>query len=399
MFTEFFYYLRACGLKISLNEWMSLLEAMRLGLHDSSLTGFYDLSRMILIKSESDFDRFDRAFLEFFKDVKSFEELPQELLDWLRTPIAPRDYDRAAVDRRFAGLDLETIRKMLEERLREQHERHDGGSKWVGTGGTSPFGNSGYAPTGIRVGGQSRHRNAVQVAASRQFRDFRRDVTLDIRQFQMAFRRLRQLSNRTDGPKDELQLDKTIRATCENAGHLKLEFDRPRINEVRLLLLFDTGGSMWPYTQLCSQLFRAAHQSNHFKELRTYYFHNCPYEVLYENERYWSGEGISTDRLVRELSPQWKVIFVGDGAMAVSELLDRGGCVDYYHYNDKPGIEWIRRFTAKFPHLVWLNPIPESSWPYAHGRTTIQLLRGEVEMFPLSLDGLDGALRKLMVKR
>lgn len=399
MFIDFFYYLRSCGLKVSLNEWMSLVEAMHRGLHDSSLTGFYYLARMILVKSESDFDRFDRAFLEYFKNVKSIEELPQELLDWLSTPITPRDYDKAEVDRRFAGLDLAEIRRMLEERLREQTERHDGGSKWVGTGGTSPFGNSGYAPTGVRVGGESRHRNAVQVAAQRQYQDFRKDTTLNIRQFQMAFRRLRQLSNRAEGPKDELQLDKTIQATCENAGHLKLEFDRPRTNELKLLLLFDSGGSMWPHTQLCSQLFRAAHQSNHFKALKTYYFHNCPYETLSFGADYWRGEGVDTEKLIANLSPDWRVIFVGDGAMALSELTDKGGCIDYYHYNQQPGIHYIRQFAKRFPHLVWLNPIPENNWPYTHGRASIQLLRQEVDMYPLSLDGLDAALKRLMVNR
>ena len=399
MFTDFFYYLRACGLKVSLNEWMNLLEAMRLGLHDSSLTGFYHLARMLLVKSEADFDRFDRAFLEFFRDVRSFDQLPQELLDWLSTPIRQRDYNKDEVDRRFAGLDLAAIRKMLEQRLREQHERHDGGSKWVGTGGTSPFGNSGYAPTGVRVGGESHHRNAVQVAAERQFRDFRKDAALDARQFQMAFRRLRQLSSRTEGPKSELQLEESIRATCENAGHLKLEFDRPRTNQVRILLLFDSGGSMWPYTQLCGQLFRAVHQSSHFKELRTYYFHNCPYETLSLSPDYWRGESVSTEKVLAGLSPEWKVLFVGDGAMALSELTEPGGSVDYYHYNPEPGIVWLRRFADQFPHLVWLNPISKGQWDYIHGRSSIRLIRETVKMFPLSLEGLDAALRHLMASR
>ncbi len=398
MFTEFFYFLRARGLDVSLNEWMSLLEAMRLGLHDSSLTGFYYLSRMLLVKSEADFDRFDRAFLEYFKDIQSYDELPKELLDWLNTPIPTRDYDKETVDRRFAGLDLAAIRAMLEQRLKEQHERHDGGSKWVGTGGTSPFGNSGYAPTGVRIGGESRHRNAVQVAAERQFRDFRKDAALDARQFQMAFRRLRQLSSRTEGPKDELQLEDSIQATCENAGHLKLVFDRARRNQIKLLLLFDSGGSMWPYTQLCGQLFRAAHQSSRFKELRTYYFHNCPYETLSLGADYWRGEGMDTEKLLESLNPQWKVIFVGDGAMALSELTEKGGSIDYYHYNPVPGIEWVQRFARRFPYLAWLNPIPEEEWAYVHGRSSIRLLRETVPMFPLSLDGLDRALKRLMAR-
>jgi len=395
VFTEFFYFLRSQGLDVSLGEWMSLLEAMRQGLHDSSLTGFYYPSRMLLVKSEADFDRFDQAFLAFFKDVETFEELPRELLDWLSTPIPARDYDKEAVDRRFAGLDLAAIRELLERRLQEQHERHDGGSKWVGTGGTSPFGNSGYAPTGVRIGGESRHRNAVQVAAARQFQDFRKDAALDARQFQMAFRRLRQLSSRTEGPRDELQLDESIHATCENAGHLKLVFDRARRNQIKLLLLFDSGASMWPHTQLCGQLFRAANQSSRFKELRTYYFHNCPYETLSVGPDYWRSGDVSTEKLLDSLNPQWKVIFVGDAAMALSELTERGGCIDYYHYNSEPGIDWVRRFTRRFPWLVWLNPTAEEYWQY---RASTRLLKETVPMFPLSLDGLDRALKRLMAR-
>lgn len=399
MFTEFFYYLRSCGLKVSLNEWMSLVEAMGLGLHDSSLTGFYHLSRMLLVKSEADFDRFDRAFLEFFKDVERIEALPQELLDWLAQPIEQRPYDKAEVDRRFAGLDLAEIRRRLEERLREQDERHDGGSKWVGTGGTSLFGHSGYAPTGVRVGGESHRRSAVQVAAERRYQDFRKDATLDVRQFQMAFRRLRQLSSRQEGPKDQLLLDESIHATCENAGHLRLEFGRPRKNEIRVALLFDAGGSMWPHSQLCSQLFRAANQSSRFKELRTYYFHNCVYDSLSLSANYWNGESVPTEQVLRELGPEWKVIFVGDGAMAPSELLEAGGCIDYYTYNARPGIEWLRLFTARYAHLVWLNPLPEETWAYTYGARTIQLLRQEAPMFPLTLEGLDGGLKRLMARR
>jgi len=399
MFTNFYYYLRANGLKVSPDEWMCLIEAMQLGLHDSSLTGFYELARMILVKSESDFDRFDQAFLEFFKDVKSFETLPQEILDWLAEAKAQREYDKDEVDQKFAGLNLDEIRKMLEERMKEQTEQHDGGSYWIGTGGTSMFGHSGYSPTGIRIGGESKNRHAVQVASERHYQDFRRDATLDVRQFQMAFRRLRQLTSRTEGPKDELQLDETIQATCENGGRLKLEFDRPRSNEIRLLLLFDSGGSMWPYSQLCSRLFRAAHQSNHFKELRTYYFHNCFYDLLHTTPDCWYQQSVPTESVLNNLSQEWKVIIVGDGAMAPSELLDRGGCLDYYRYNREPGLAWIRRLREKAPHLVWLNPIPQEYWPYTHGSWTIQLLQKEVPMYALSLDGLDASLKKLMAAR
>lgn len=399
MFTNFFYFLRANGLQVSVNQWMGLLEALKLGLHGSSLTDFYHLCRCTLVKSESEFDNFDRAFFTFFKGIKSFESLPKEFLDWLNSPQAQREYDKAQVDAKFAGMDLDEIRKMLEERLQDQHERHDGGNHWVGTGGTSLFGRDGYNPNGIRIGGESRHQSAVQIAAERNYKDFREDATLDVRQFQMAFRRLRQLSSRNEGPKDELQLERSIQATCDNGGYLKLEFDRPRSNDVRLLLLFDSGGSMWRYAQMCGQLFSAVHQSNHFKELRTYYFHNCWYDCLHTTHVCWYEQSVPTEFVLNNLSSEWKVIVVGDGAMAPSELTSVGGSLDYYTYNAQPGLHWIRRFTGKYPHMVWLNPLEESSWSRTRGARSIELLRQEVEMFPLSLDGLDRALKRLMVAK
>jgi uncharacterized protein with von Willebrand factor type A (vWA) domain len=399
VFTDFFYFLRSHGLKISISEWLTFVEALEKGLHGSSLTGFYELARMILIKSESDFDRFDQAFLEFFQGIQSYEQLPQEIMDWLSDAKKQRAFDKAAVDSLFSGLDLKEIRRMLEERIKEQDVRHDGGNYWIGTGGTSLFGHSGYNPTGIRIGGAGRNRSAIQVASRREFQDFRRDTTLSIRQFQMAFRRLRQLNSQGEGPKDELQLEKTVRSTCENAGHLKLEFDRPRNNNVRLLLLFDSGGSMWPYAQLCGRLFHAAHQSNHFKMLRIFYFHNCIYERLFTTPGCLYGDSLPTESLLNALSPEWKVIFVGDGAMALSELTEKGGSIDYYHYNEQPGLYWIRRFTSRYPHLVWLNPLSEKSWPLVYGSWSIRLLQKELPMFPLTLDGLDAGLKRLMAAR
>lgn len=397
MFTSFFYYLRDAGLQVSLGQWMGFLEGLKLGLHDATLTGFYHLCRCTLVKSEAEFDQFDRAFFTYFKGLKVFEQLPQEFLDWLNSPQGQRDYDKAAVDEKFAGMDLEEIRRMMEERLNDQHERHDGGNHWIGTGGTSLYGRDGYNPNGIRIGGEGRHQSAVQIAAERNYKDFREDTTLDLRQFQMAFRRLRQLSSRNEGPKDELQLEKSIQATCDNGGYLKLEFDRPRTNDVKLLLLFDSGGSMWRYAQLCNQLFAAAHQSSHFKQLRTYYFHNCWYETLHTTPQCWYEESVPIDYVLGNLSSDWKVIVVGDGAMAPSELLSPGGSLDYYRYNKETGIDCVSRFARKYPHMVWLNPLSEEVWSYTRGARSISILRQEVEMFPLSLEGLDRALKRLMV--
>lgn len=400
MFTGFFYALRQRGLDVSLNEWLTLLEALELGLHGSQLTGFYELARCILARSEADFDRFDLAFAEYFHDVESVRELPDEFLSWLAKAIRQREFDKDEVDARFGGgLKLEELKRMLAERLTEQTERHDGGSKWVGTGGTSPFGHGGYNPAGIRIGGPGRHRSAVQVAAERDYRDFRQDAALELRQFQMAFRRLRNLTVKGDGPKDQLLLDETVQATCDSGGFLKLQFDRPRKNDVRLLVLFDSGGSMWPYSRLCSRLFHAAHESSHFKELKTFYFHNCVYDDLFTTPECWYRESEDTAGVLRGLNASWKILFVGDGAMAPEELLSRGGCLDYYRANEEPGMVWLRRFAAKSAHIVWLNPLPQERWDYTRGNHTIRLIRDEIPMFPLSIDGLDAALHHLMAPR
>ncbi|MDN0031947.1 VWA domain-containing protein [Oscillibacter valericigenes] len=400
MFTGFFYGLRRYGLDVSLNEWLTLMEALTLGLHGSQLTDFYYLARCILVKSEADFDRFDLAFAEYFRDVASVQELPDEFLEWLAKAAPQRDFDRDEVDARFGGgLDLEELKKMLVQRLSEQTERHDGGGKWVGTGGTSPFGHGGYNPAGIRIGGPGRQKSAVQVAAERDYRDFRQDAALELRQFQMAFRRLRNLTVKGDGPKDELQLDETIQATCDNGGFLKLAFDRPRKNDVRLLVLFDSGGSMWSYSHLCSRLFHAVHEASHFKELKTFYFHNCVYDDLFTTPECWYQDSADTKGVLQGLNSSWKILFVGDGAMAPSELLSRGGCLDYYRSNSDPGLAWLRRFAAKSAHVAWLNPIPQERWAYTWGNYTIGLIGREMPMFPLTIDGLDDALRHLMAPR
>ena len=400
MFTGFFYALRRRGLDVSFNEWLTLMEALELGLHGSQLTDFYELARCILARSEADFDRFDLAFAEYFHDVESVSELPDELLSWLAQAIDPREFDKDEIDAQFGGgLDLEELKRLLAQRLAEQTERHDGGSKWVGTGGASPFGHGGYNPAGIRIGGPGRHRSAVQVAAERDYRDFRQDAALELRQFQMAFRRLRNLTVKGDGPKDQLLLDETVQATCDSGGFLKLQFDRPRKNDVRLLVMFDSGGSMWPYSRLCSRLFHAVNESSHFKELKTFYFHNCVYDDLFTAPECRYRESEDTRSVLRELNASWKILFVGDGAMAPEELLSRGGSLDYYRANEEAGIVWLRRFAAKSAHIAWLNPLPRERWDYTRGNHTIRLIRGEIPMFPLSIDGLDAALRHLMAPR
>ena len=338
MFTAFFYLLKDKGLPVSLNEWMTLMEGLDRGLEHASLTGFYYLARAVLVKTEADYDRFDQAFLEYFKGVEHVEELPKELLDWLSDPAPQADYDKDEVDRRMAELELEDLRRMLEERLAEQHERHDGGNKWIGTGGTSPFGHSGYNPKGIRIGGPGRNRSAIQIAGERNFRDFREDHTLDLRQFQVALRRLRQFSALDDGPKDVLDVDETIKETSDNAGQLSLVFTRERRNMVKLLLLFDSGGSMWPYSTLCTTLFQAVSKANHFKDLKVYYFHNCFYDKLYTTPGCYESHSVDTEWVLKNLGSDYKVIVVGDASMAPSELLSRGGNIYYwYGSSNEPG--------------------------------------------------------------
>lgn len=398
MFTSFFYLLRARGLKVSLNEWMSLIEALDKGLHGSSFTGFYYLCRSILVKSEADFDKFDGAFLEYFKDMEFTDELPQELLDWLENPNRHTDgqYDEAALLRN-AGLAEQEIQRMFLERLEEQKEQHNGGAYWIGTRGASPFGNNGDISKGIRVGGESKRRSAFQVAGERKFRDFRQDNTLDTRQFQVAFRRLRQFSARSDAAKTEFDIDGTIRETCDNAGNLKVVYDKPRKNTVKVLLLMDSGGSMDYYSRMCSALFQAVSKSNHFKDLQVFYFHNCIYSKIFKDPKMRPASAIQTDWILQNISSEYKVIIVGDAQMDPSELME-GSYYSYGARDSVPGIEWLRRFKEKYPHIVWLNP---SERPYWGGwwAKTYDIIHKDFEMYRLTLDDLHTALKKLMVNR
>lgn len=398
MFISFFYLLRSRGLDITPDEWMTLLEGLSLGLHQSSLTGFYQLCRAVLVKSEADFDRFDQVFLEFFQDVPYGGELPQELLDWLNRP--SEDLHRTFEELKGLGFPDETIEellKKLEERLKEQTEEHNGGNYWVGTQGRSPFGNSGWHPGGIRIGGQSRHRTAMMVAGERRFRDFRRDNTLDTRQFQMAFRLLRQFSTQADQREEVLDVDGTIHETCENGGVLKIKTAHPRKNAVKVLLLMDSGGSMEYYAGLCSQLFQAAVQSNHFKELHTYYFHNCVYGEVYADPSLYWGDTVSTEWLLNNFDGTYKVIIVGDAAMHPYELREK-----QYNWSRRTygpsGLEWLERLRRQYPYLVWLNPEPMPAEPGYWSQTHYQL--GQLfRMYDLSAEGLEAAMKRLMARK
>ena len=398
MFASFFYLLRSRGLDVSLNEWMTLIRAMEQGLHHSSLTGFYHLCRAVIIKNETEFDRFDQVFLEFFRDVPYQGELPEELLDWLNHP--SEDLQRTIAQLRAQGFPEESLAdllKLLEERLKEQTEEHNGGNYWVGTQGRTPWGNSGWHPNGIRIGGESRSRTAMMVAGERKYRDFRKDNTLDTRQFQMAFRTLRQMSVLNDSNEKELDVDGTVRDTCDNAGTLQVRYRTPRKNAVKLLLLMDSGGSMSYYSGLCSMLFQAATKSNHFKELHTYYFHNCIHENLYETPHLRLAERVPAEWVLRQFDSSYKVIIVGDAAMSPYELRDR-----HYYWETgtygRSGMEWLDAFRKQYPYLIWLNPEPMPAHPDFWSQTHWQL--GQIfKMYDLTADGLAQGMKQLMAKR
>ncbi len=398
MFVGFFYALRAHKFGVSLNEWMTLMEGLLFGLHHSTLSGFYELCRAVLVKSEADYDRFDGVFLEYFKDIPFQEELPEELMEWLNHPRTALEEFRAfLLEQGYEEKSIEEILKMFEERLREQTEEHNGGSYWIGTGGYSNFGNSGHSPQGIRVGGESRHRRAFEVAGERRYRDFRKDNTLDIRQFQMAFRLLRQYSDRTMGDKTEFDVDGTIRDTCDNAGTLKVRYKRPRRNTVKVLMLMDSGGSMDYYSGLCSMLFQAARQSNHFKELHIYYFHNCIYSSVYTDPRMYRDHAVSTEWILKNFGSDYKVILVGDALMDNYELL--GKRYDYRSGDAKrSGMDWIRLFAEQYPHLIWLNP-ESPPYPGGYWGESYHKIAEVVDMHRLTVEGLEKGMKKLLSNR
>lgn len=397
MFLEFFYLLRARGLDVSINEWMTLVEALDKGLAKASLTGFYHLCRSILIKTESDYDKFDQVFAEYFKGIETPEDLPEEFWKWLEEGDIERALDDLG-DKELFAKELDELLRMFEERIKEQKERHDGGNYWIGTGGTSTMGRGGYNPAGIRVGGRSRHKTALQVAGERNFKDFREDTILDIRSFQMAFRKLRQYSSRVDGQERVLDVDKTVDETCDNGGLLSLAYEKPRKNTVKVLLLIDSEGSMLPYSRLCNRLFQAVSRSNHFKDLKIYYFHNAIYDQLYTTPHCKLRDSVETTWVFNRLDADYKVIFVGDAAMAPSELYRPGGNAIIGLFNRETGMEWFQKFKKRFKKQIWLNPIEKSSWEYIYGSRTIHDIGEVFPMFELTLDGLEKGIKKLLVK-
>lgn len=395
VFTGFFYFLREAGLKVSLDEWMTLTEALDKGLACSSLNRFYYLSRSILIKSEADYDMYGRLFSAYFEAAVSSREIPDELWGFLSSPIEQMPYDKDEVDAR-TDLDYEQLQQLLEKRLDEQKNAHNGGNRWIGTGGTSPLGNSGYALNGFRIGEASVHQSALQVIAKQNYRDFREDETIDIRHFQTALRRLRQYSSRLGTNRDELDINGTVNKTCDNAGMLSLVYDYPRKNTVKLLAMFDSGGSMETHAKLCSRLFQAVSKENHFKDLKIYYFHNCPYNKLYKTPMCSLAESVDTEWLLKNVSSDYKILFVGDASMASWELRYYNGNRRNRVSDNVSPVAWLNRLVKHYEQAIWLNPIPEAQWETARGRSTIERIRSVVTMYPLSVEGLERGARKLL---
>lgn len=390
MFIEFFYNLKKVQVPVTLREYLYFLEAMQKNVADRSVDSFYYLARAILVKDEKFFDRFDMVFGEFFKGMEfvfaEFDKLIPE--EWLRQDLENTltEEEKAEIEA-LGGLDelLETLKKRLEE----QKEKHEGGNKWVGTGGTSPFGTGGYNPEGIRIGEEGKRQGrGVKVWDKRKYRNLDDSVEIGTRNMKVALKRLRRFAR--EGAADELDLDDTIKSTARNAGYLDLRMIPERRNKVKVLLFFDVGGSMDYHIRVCEQLFSAARME--FKHMRYFYFHNCLYEALWQDNRRRHSERFSTWDVLHKYGSDYKVIFVGDATMGPYEITHPGGSVE--HRNEEAGEAWIRRVLHVYPHAVWINPEAPKHWKATPSIQYIKQLMGE-RMFPLTVKGLDQAMRLL----
>ncbi|HET9472652.1 MAG TPA: VWA domain-containing protein [Steroidobacteraceae bacterium] len=393
MLVRFFSDLRAGGVPVTLPEYLSLLEGLEARVAALSPEDFYYFARMALVKDERHFDRFDRVFAEHFAGAeKLFEKLTAELpADWLKL-LSERLFSEEEKLRVQCLGGWEKLLETLRQRLREQQGRHEGGNRWIGTAGTSPFGNRGFHPEGVRIGqaGPQQGR-AVKVWEARDYRNLDDGVELGTRNLKMALRRLRRFAR--EGAPEELDLEGTIDSTARNAGILDIRLQPERRNAIKLLLLLDVGGSMDPHVQICEELFSAARAE--FKHLEYFYFHNFPYERLWKDNRRRFSEITDTRSLMRKFHHDYHVVFIGDATMSPYEIEQPGGSVE--HWNDEAGRVWMQRITAHFPRLVWLNPEPEDHWKWT---PSVQITREIIgnRMFPLTLDGIDRAMRELKRK-
>jgi len=390
MLIPFFYLLRDSGMKPSITELLTLLEAMKKGVAGQSVDDFYYLSRACLVKDESKLDLFDRIFAAYFKGVEDslsdlMTDVPEE---WLRhqAELFLSEEERARIET-MGG--FEELMRALQERLDEQDERHEGGNKWIGTAGTSPFGAYGYNPEGVRIGQQgSRNRSAVKVWDRREYRNLDDSVELGTRNIKIALRRLRKFAR--EGAADQLDLEDTIDKTARNAGLLDIRMVPERHNAVKVLLCLDIGGSMDDHVRVCEELFSASRSE--FKHLEYFYFHNFIYESLWKDNRRRHAERVSTLDLTHKYGADYKLVFVGDATMSPYEIAYAGGSVE--HWNDEPGAVWIKRLLNTFPKAIWLNPEPRSRWDYT---PSVKLTRDMMNdrMYPLTIAGLDEGIKAL----
>ena len=401
MLIDFFYTLRSAKLPVSVKEFLTLLEALQkgvvgpnlaLGQGDAgsgyTLDDFYYLSRTTLVKDEKNYDKFDRAFASYFKGVQAIADFTRDIpLEWLRKNLelnlSPEE--RAKIEKMGWDELMETLKKRFEE----QKERHEGGSKWIGTGGTSPFGAYGQNPQGIRIGqDKGRNKSAVKVWDQRAYKDYDDSQELGTRNIKLALRRLRKFAR--EGHEEELDLDDTIRSTAANAGYLDIKMVPERHNNVKVLLLMDVGGTMDEHIAQVEELFSAS--KSEFKHLEFYYFHNCVYDFMWKNNRRRFSEKFPTLDIIRKYNKDYKLIFVGDATMSPYEILQPGGSVEYN--NEEAGVEWLQRLTKAFPKFAWINPEPQGVWQYRQSISVVQQIMNQ-RMYPLTLRGLEEAMRLL----
>ena len=383
MLVNFFHVLKDTGVPVTPRELLDLLEAMEQRLAFGDMDGFYSLSRAILVKDEKYYDRFDRAFGLHFQDLEALDDVIEAMIpdDWLRSEFMKQlsEEDKAKIES-LGG--LEELIEQFKERLEEQKKRHSGGNKWIGTEGTSPFGNDGYHPEGIRVGGESKNKRAVKVWDRRDFKNLDDGVELGTRNIKIAMRRLRKFAR--TGATEELDLDDTIKSTARNAGLLDIKMVPERHNAVKVLLFLDVGGSMDPHVKVCEELFSAARTE--FKHLEYFYFHNFLYESVWKNNIRRFNERTATLDLMHKYAHDYKVVFVGDASMSPYEIMQPGGSVE--HWNEESGELWMRRLRETYEKCIWINPVPEDEWEYTQSiAITRQLMDGK--MYPLTLRGLE----------
>ncbi|CAI85762.1 vWA domain-containing protein [Pseudoalteromonas translucida] len=394
MLIQFFFTLRKYRLPVSLRELLDLINALKKGVIFADVDAFYHLARTIMVKDETHFDRFDKAFSDYFSgiaDLDLLESLKQQHNlpeDWLRKEFEKNLSDEEKAQLKAMG-GLDELMKTLKERLEEQQKRHAGGNKWVGTGGTSPFGAYGYNPEGVRIGQDgNRNRQAVKVWDKREYRNLDSDREIGSRTIKLALKKLRKFAR--TGASDTLDLNETIRATAKQGGMLDVKMAPERHNAVKVLMLFDIGGSMDDYIHTCEELFSAAH--GEFKHLEFYYFHNCVYENVWQDNQRRHSNVIDTMTLINKFTSDYKVIFVGDATMGPYEIAYPGGSVE--HYNEEPGSVWLQRVTNHFDKVAWLNPQPVEHWPYYQSIGFIKELMNN-RMYALSLDGISRAIKEL----